>query len=229
MKHKATKISLGFTLLVCAMVSLVGVAFAVAYQGSASTPVDNTSSEFITVAFDGDKEGIFATTTPIGTKIYTVDTKNDGTNVTLSNLKVGDSVATLYTDKYFVYSGGNFTLSADEGAYKSSIAGKVPLEVTLSADATATTFSMSIFNLNAPITNENGMSLVYTYKIGTGAETVFNPSSPPAISLTAGTPVDVVFSAYVVYKTSVPVANMSGILPFSVDGNAEVSFTFSAS
>ena len=229
MEHKKKKITMGFALLLCAMVALVGVGYALAYQGSATTPADNTQSEFIKVGI-GSKTGIFdADAESLATKIYTVDTANNGTNIAVSNLKVGDDPAGLYTDKYFAYSGG-FTLSADvEGSYRSSVAGSIPMTVTLSAGATTNTFSMAVANLTAPVVNENGLSLVYTYKIGTGAETVFDPASPTAITLTAGSPVDVLVKAYVVYKTSVPVGSISGILPFSVAGNAGVSFTFSAS
>lgn len=69
MEHKKKKITMGFALLVCAMVALVGVGYALAYQGSANTNIDDATGELVTVAIakTGFTEG----------EIYTVDTSNN--------------------------------------------------------------------------------------------------------------------------------------------------------
>ena len=227
MEHKKTKITMGFALLVCAIVALVGVGYALAYQGSATTPVDDTSGELVTVGIT-EKTGIFAG--PSATSIYTVNTANDGTNVTVDALKKNGSATTPYTTGHFTFSdtpSDAFTWVTGTPVaqgYASAVAGAVNLSVSQSADATAHYCRMTITGLNAEQIHQYGMSLIYTYKIGTGAETVLDGSTLD-LTLTAGTPLAVVITAYVVYNTYVEVANIGSIVPLTLADGSSVNFT----
>lgn len=227
MEHKKKKITMGFALLLCAMVALVGVGYALAYQGSATTPVDPTSDEFIKVGIT-EKTGIFNGHTPAESQIYTVNTLNNGSTITVDSLKVGNNTATLVTGKYFVYSSA-FSIANAKDGYESSVAGSISLSVLLSSGATTSgqAFEMAITNLNAGVLHPNGVSLLYTYKIGTdGNETILDLNNLPTVTLEAGTPVDVTFTAYVVYKMSVS-TNDFDTGSFAIAGNSDVRFTFS--
>lgn len=228
MKHKTTKISMGVTLLVCAMLSLAGVAFAIAYQGSATTPIDDTSGELVTVGIT-EKTGIFGVTS--STSVFTVNTSNDGTNVTVDALKKNGTTLPSYEAGHFTYSDAFtwVTGAPVEHGYASAVAGSVSLSATQSADENTTTdyFRMTIVGLNATQTHPYGMSLIYTYKIGTGTETVMDGTTF-SLALTPGTPVSVVVTAYVVYNTYVAVGNIGQITPLALADGSTVSFTVEA-
>ena len=83
---------------------------------------------------------------------------------------------------------------------------------------------MNIAGLNAEQINQYGMSLIYTYKVGTGTEAVLDGSTLD-LTLTAGTPLAVVITAYVVYNTYVEVANIGSIVPLTLADGSSVSFT----
>lgn len=217
MKHK--KLSMSVALLVVAMFSLVGVGFAIAYTGAAQTHIDDESGEAITVgiAKDGFTDGA----------IYTVNTLNNGTTVALSDLKK-DGTAASASGKYFQYSAGAFSLANADQGYGSTVAGTVTLTVTQTTGATANNYAMAISGTQAPVINQYGLSLVWTYKIGDAAETVFTPSGGiPGIDPSSGA-VTVVVNAYVVYSASVPVANIGSIQAFTL-ADGDMTFTVTAS
>ena len=95
MQKNKKKLSMSMALLVVAMISLVGVGFALAYTGGAQTHIDDESGEAITVGiaqtgfFDG--------------AIYTVNSLNNGTTVALSDLKMNGTEQAA-SGKYFAYS-----------------------------------------------------------------------------------------------------------------------------
>ena len=218
MKHKSIKISMSLALLVVAMVSLAGVGFALVYTGGAQTHIDDESGESIVVgiAKDGFTDGA----------IYTVNSLNNGTTVALSDLKVNGSAASD-SGKYFAYSSG-FSLADADSGYGSAVAGTVTLTVTQTEDAVANNYALAVSGTQAPVINQYGLSLVWTYKIGTGDETVFAPSGGiPGVDPSSGA-VTVVVNAYVVYSKSVPVANIGSISAFSL-ADGDMTFTVSAS
>lgn len=221
--NKKKKLSMTSALLVVAMISLVGVGFALQYTGSAVTHIDDETSEFITV-------GIAKTGFTDGA-IYTVNTRNDGTNVALSDLKANGSATTAYTTGHFTYADSNFTWvtgSPVANGYASAVAGTVTLTLTQTSGATADNYTMTIEGAQAPVIHQYGLSFVWTYKVGTGTETVFNPAtSVPSVDLSSGA-VTVVITAYVVYSTQVGVANIGSITNFTLAEN-DVTFTVEAS
>lgn len=232
MKHKTTKISMGVTLLVCAMVSLVGVAFAIAYQGSATTPIDDTQGELVTVGFNSAPTGIFSESSAPATT-FTVNTLNDGTNVTVNTLKKNGSAESEYDAGHFTYSDSAFTWVTGApvaNGYASAVAGAVSLSVKQSADASTTTdyFRMTVTGLNTEQKHEFGMSLIYTYKIGDETETVMSGTTIPGLVLTPNSAVTVVITAYVVYNTHVAVEHIGDIIPLTLADGSSVTFTVEA-
>lgn len=231
MEHKKKKITMGFALLLCAMVALVGVGYALAYQGSANTNIDDATGELVTV-------GIAKTGFTDG-EIYTVDTSNNGTNVTVSNLKKTGETATPYNEGHFTYSAGEFTwatgapaVSPASGVYYASKVGQITLTINQTEGATATVCSLSATSSVAmPSYNENGLSLVYTYKVGNGTETVFTPGTSSTViddALNLTNEVTVLVTAYVVYHSYVASGSIATIVPFTLP-NATLTFTVDAS
>lgn len=232
MEHKKKKITMGFALLVCAMVALVGVGYALAYQGSANTNIDDATGELVTVGI--------AKTGFIDGEIYTVDTSNNGTNVTVSNLKKTGETATPYSAGHFTYSDSDgFTWAtgapADapaSGVYYASQVGQITLTINQTEGATATVCSLSATSSVAmPSPNENGLSLVYTYKVGNGTETVFTPGTSSTVingALDLSDKVTVLVTAYVVYHSYVASDDIATILPFTLP-NVKLTFTVDAS
>lgn len=218
MQKKKKTLSMSMTLLVVAMISLVGVGFALAYTGGAQTHIDDESGEAITV-------GIAKTGFTDGA-IYTVNSMNNGTTVALSDLKMNGADQAA-SGKYFAYSSG-FSLADADSGYGSAVAGTVTLTITQTEDAVANHYALAVSGTQAPVINQYGLSLVWTYKVGTGDETVFTPSeSIPGVTLTDGA-VTVVVNAYVVYSKSVPVANIGSISAFAL-ADGDMTFTVTAS
>lgn len=232
MEHKKRKITMGFALLVCAMVALVGVGYALAYQGSATTPIDDTQGELITVGFNSAPTGIFSESAP-ATSTFTVNTLNNGTNVTVNTLKENGSAKSEYNEGHFTYSENAFTWVTGvpvANGYASAVAGAVSLSIKQSADASTDTdyFRMTVTGLNAEQKHEFGMSLIYTYKIGDGDETVMSGTTVPGLVLTPNTAVNVVITAYVVYNTLVAVEHIGDITPLTLADGSSVTFTVEA-
>ena len=214
MEHKKKKITMGFALLVCAMVALVGVGYALAYQGSAIIDNDATNSETITVALgDGEYDANFLEGQ------YTLNTSNNGTTVTLNGLKKGDTVINnnqLFTDKKFHYSGG-FTLSNDDWAqnevhYSAYEVGHVTATIKQTADATATHVTLGMTGGPASAVNQYGFSLVYVTSLG---DTVYQTISNVPVTLTEGT-ASVTITAYLVYSETVPTENIASISAYTM-------------
>lgn len=222
MKHKTTKISMGVTLLVCAMVSLVGVAFAIAYQGSATNQGNDADSETISVELSS-YSGFLAGT-------YTVNTSNDGADVTLSDLKKGDVdvSSSLYTAKKFHYNAGAFALNTtayggSETHYSAYQIGTVDVTIRQTSGATATNVTLSISGAYEPAPNQYGFSLVYVMD----DTNVVSPSDDVAVTLESGSKV-VNLKAYVVYSETVPVASIGSISAFTMASPITLTFTASA-
>ena len=163
MQNKKRKTSVGFALLVVAMISLVGVGFALNYSGSAVTTIPDESSEYITMNV--------AKSNTFNTGVYTVDSLNEGSYVTVSNLELGETSATMYTAGHFTYADG-FTWvtgapagSPASGVYYASVVGSYTLTIRQPATATATDVDLSISNILAPVVNQYGLSLVYTKQV----------------------------------------------------------------
>lgn len=223
--NRKKKLSMTSALLVVAMISLVGVGFALSYSGSAVTNIPNESSEYVTVDY---------TKTGFDSAVYTVNTSNNGTNVTLNTLtKWVGNVSTAQSDastKFNYVSGESpaFEITTGETIYHSAVAGSVSLSIAKSDGATADTFSLSITGAQAPLTHQYGLSLVWTYKIGTGTEMILVPASGiSTLDLSSG-PVTVLIQAYVVYSGTVNHDNIGDISPFTLTGG-DVTFTVNAS
>lgn len=231
MEHKKKKITMGFALLLCAMVALVGVGYALAYQGSATTPTGDTGSDIITV--DLTKSGFTGT-------LFTVDTVNDTTNnagVTLSSLRYdgtnlvpasGESLPVM-SSLHFKYSGGAFTLvdSYDVGdpTYSCAKVGSVTATIYEETVSASSKVNLAISGAQAPDVNQYGLSFVYVYN-----NAVYDPYNAGAdatisnLDIHTGS-VSVTLDAYVVYSDIVPRANISDIDVFTL---SESTLTFTA-
>lgn len=151
--------------------------------------------------------------------------------------KTTGETATPYTAGHFTYSDG-FTWVTDapagtpaSGVYYASEAGHITLTLTQTTGATANIYSMTASSsATMPAPNVNGMSLVFTYKIGSADEVVFTPANNttiPGIDLSHGA-VTVLVTAYVVYHSYVDSNNIAQIVPFALP-DSTLTFTVSAS
>ena len=216
MEHKKKKITMGFALLLCAMVALVGVGYALAYQGSATINTNDTDSETITVALN-NYSGFLAGT-------YTLDTSNNGTVVSLSDLEKDevDVSGNLYTTKKFHYSDG-FTLNTtdwgvSETHYSAYAVGSVTATIRQTAGATATHVALSMTGGPESAVNQYGFSLVYV--IG---DTVYSTISDEPVALSEGT-ATVTITAYLVYSETVPIGSIASISAYTMTaGNITIT------
>lgn len=225
MEHKVSKISMSSALLVVAMISLVGVGFAITYSGSATTDTTPSSGETITVT---------ASKTGFEGGIYTLDSANDGTNFALSNPQRWDSVSDTTGDavslasKYFAYSAGAFSLTDVASGYKCAQIGQITVGLKQTDGAQANAVTLTTSGAETGTANQYGMSLVYTYSVNGGTETVVaDPNTAQAVAMTSGSG-SVVLTAYLVYSESVPVASQASLSAFTVS-SATVTFTAEAS
>lgn len=212
--QKKTHAKFGVTLLVASMLALVGVGFALAYSGSATNTNNETSGELITVGLssytqflDGD---------------YTVDTVNNGTNITLSNLEKDGSAATPYTEKYFKFETGAFSVVNADSGYSASKVGTITVTLTQTDDAKATDVDLAITGAPAASVNQYGLSLVYVYD---GA--VYDPADGiENIDMSTGS-ASLTIDAYVVYSNTVPTASIASVSGFSLSAPT-ITFTATA-
>lgn len=222
MEHKKKKITMGFALLLCAMVALVGVGYALAYQGSAIIDNDDTNSETITVAL-GDGEYVNFLEGQ-----YTLNTSNNGTTVTLNGLKNGNTVINdneLYTAKKFHYDADevskfvlNTTDWADETHYSAYEVGSVTATIKQTAGATATNVVLGMTGGPASAVNQYGFSLVYV--IG---DDVYATVSNVPVTLNNGE-ASVTITAYLVYSETVPTGSIESISAYTMTaGNIEIT------
>lgn len=222
MEHKKKKITMGFALLLCAMVALVGVGYALAYQGSATNPVSPVSGETITVSVN-DNTGIFASPA-VGTSIYTLNTINNGTNFTLNTLKVGGGAVpgTIYDNDHKIDDSYTFkyttTLVLNDDAYGDSEkhysayeVGSITIVVRQTEGATATDVTLSITDVPSAQVHQYGMSLVYVKD-----DAVVTPGSINLDMATGGNEQEVTLKAYLVWSETVPVASYDSISAFSI-------------
>ncbi len=213
MEHKKTKITMGFALLVCAVVALAGVSYALMGQAV----INNQKADSDLIVVDLDKYNGFIEGT------YTVDTLNNGTTVTLSNIqKNGGSAGSLYTDKYFQYSAGAFTLVTGESqGYSAVEAGSVEVTITEKTVSTGSKVDLTITGTQSAVVNQYGISFVWVYD-----GQVFDPSTGISnLDIHTGS-VSVTLKAYVVYSNSVPHENIGSIGVFNL---ASANISFSAS
>ena len=217
MEHKKKKITMGFALLLCAMVALVGVGYALAYQGSAIITTNETDSETITVALD-DYSGFLDGT-------FTLNSVNDGTNVELNTLKKGttDVSGQLYTAKKFHYNAGAFALNTtdwgvSETHYSAYEVGSVTATIRQITSATATNVALSMTGGPASAVNQYGFSLVYV--IG---DDVYATVSDVSVTLTSGS-ASVTVTAYLVYSETVPTGSIASISAYTMTaGNITIT------
>lgn len=215
MEHKKKKITMGFALLVCAMVALVGVGYALAYQGSATNPVSPASGETITVSVD-DNTGIFASPA-VGASVYTLNTVNDGTNFTLSTLMKDHAVApgSLYTDKKFHYDAGAFALNTtdwgvSETHYSAYEVGAITVIVRQTADAVDTDVTLTLTGLPSEVIHQYGFSLVCVKDDAVYDYTAIN------LDMSSDNEQEVTLKAYLIWSETVPVASYGSISAFSI-------------
>lgn len=221
MEHKKKKITMGFALLVCAMVALVGVGYALAYQGSATNPVSPASGETITVSVD-DNTGIFASPA-VGKSIYTLNTVNDGNKFTLNTLNVGGSAVTgeIYDNDHKIDDSYTFkyttTLVLNDDAYGDSEkhysayeVGSITIFVRQTEGATATAVTLSVTGVPSAQVHQYGMSLVYVKD-----DAVVTPGSIN-LNMATDNEQEVTLKAYLVWSETVPVASYDSISAFSI-------------
>ena len=243
MEHKKKKITMGFALLVCAMVALVGVGYALAYQGSATVPVKDTSAETLTVSVSNNT-GIFASSDSPSSYAYAVNTENNGEVFTLSGLTLTNGSDSLTpstimngeTPMYFHYSDGHIVLdstaySEGETHYVAYEVGSAKVSIRQTPDATVvdnstqTTVALSITNAPSTVEHQYGFSLVYVkdnalYSYGnqnvilTGTE-----HGEKTASLT--------MKAYLIYSETVPVGSYDSITGISIAPGSPITFTAS--
>lgn len=225
MEHKKKKITMGFALLVCAMVALVGVGYALAYQGSATNPVSPASGETITVSVDGNT-GIFASPA-VGASVYTLNTVNDGTNFTLSTLMKDRAVApgSLYTDKKFHYDADADAFDLDttdwgasETHYSAYEVGAITVIVRQTEGAVDTAVTLTLTGLPSEDINQYGFSLVCVKDGAVYDYTAIN------LDMSTNNKQSVTLKAYLVWSETVPVANYDDISAFSI-ASATVDIT----
>lgn len=228
--NRKKKLSMTSALLVVAMISLVGVGFALEYTGTATTTTPSESGEYITVN---------VVKTDYNAGIYTVNTANRAGTVTLSGLKyweskidaTADNVSEV-SDKHFTYSGGAFTLVSGapvEHGYASALIGTLSVNLAKPADAQSNKVTLVTSGAQVGSANEFGLSLVYTRTVGGGDETVIaDPNGTLSNVDMAGTTLSVVIKAYVVYSTEVDVGAIGSISAFALT-NTDVSFSATAS
>lgn len=208
--QKKTHAKFGATLLVAAMLSLVGVGFALTYSGSAQNTDNETSGELITVglsSYSGFLDGI-----------YTVATANNGTDITLSGLEKDGAAATM-ADVHFAYDAGAFTVADAASGYTASEIGTVTVTLTQPTTATATDVELAISGAPAAVINQYGLSLVYVMD-----GEVIDPADVLDITMSGGS-ATVTVSAYVVYSDTVPVGSIAAISVFNIP---ETVITFTA-
>lgn len=219
MEHKKKKITMGFALLVCAMVALVGVGYALAYQGSAIINTNDTDSETITVALD-DYSGFLEGT-------FTLNSVNDGKDVELNTLKKGttDVSSQLYTEKKFHYNAGEskFVLNTTawgegETHYSAYVVGSVTATIRQTTGASATTVTMSVSGGPASAVNQYGFSLVYVVN-----DTAYATVSDLSVVLSEGS-ASVTVTAYLVYSETVPTGSIASISAYTMTaGNITIT------
>ncbi len=211
-----SRMIIGAVAIVAIGMVFAGVGYAVIEYTGTATNTDNTSSsEFITTeltSYSGFLSGI-----------YTVDTENNGTNVTLSNLSKDGGAVSLYTGKSFAYSAGAFSVIdySAEAAYAAYEVGSVTVTMRQPTDATATHVSLAVSGAEAAVINQYGLSLVYV-----SDDTVVNPNGSRTITMNAGVGT-FTLKAYVVYSKSVPLANIASIGAFNLD-SADLEFEATA-
>lgn len=216
MEHKKRKGAYAsFVFLALAMVSLIGVGFAALnYTGSATNTDNEATSEMITVTLD-DYNGFIS-------GAYTVNTVNNGTDISVSSLKKDGTSMTSYTSKYFKYSEGAFTLADSDNGYSAAEIGSVTVTVSQTEDATATNVDLAISGCPTAVTNQYGISLVYVCD-----NAVFTPASGVQdLDMTSG-PVSVTIKAYAVYNNSIPLANAGNVSAFTIS-DSDITFTATA-
>lgn len=215
MEHKKKYGFSGFALLTIAIVSLVGVGFAVAYTGSATMNGNPADGQTVTVDLTTATSGFIAGS-------YAVSTVNDGTDITLSGLKKGDTPAVL-DDMEFAWDGVKFVI-AGEGAeddYDCAVAGTVTVTVRqVGATPLASSLPLTITNAQGAQEHQYGLSFLYVYN-----GQIFNPASGITVAMTDGVGTAEI-TAYVIYSKSVPHADIGSIAGFSLTGS---TLTFTAS
>lgn len=215
MEHKKKYGFSGFALLTIAIVSLVGVGFAVAYEGSAVNTNNEMSGEAVTVELSSYQNFLAGQ--------YSVNTSNNGTAVTLSGL-AKDGTTLSDGSVYFEYENGAFSVVADaDSGYGAVEAATITVTLNQTNGAKATDVDLAITNAQASVVNQYGISFVYVYN-----GQVFDPSTGiQNIDLSSGT-ASLVLKAYVIYSKSVPIANIGDIAGFAL-ANANITFTATAS
>lgn len=214
MEHKKKYGFSGFALLTIAIVSLVGVGFAIAYTGSAVNTDNEMSGEAVTVELSSYQNFLAGQ--------YSVNTSNNGTNVTLSGL-AKDGTALSDGSVYFKYEGGAFSVADADSGYGAVEAATITVTLTQTENATATDIDLAITGAQASVVNQYGISFVYVYN-----GQVFNPSTGiQNITLTSGT-ASLVLKAYVIYSKVVGIDDIDDIRGFAL-ANANVTFTATAS
>lgn len=217
MEHKKKYGFSGFALLTIAIISLVGVGFAVAYQGSAENTDNEMSGGAVTVGLSSYSKFLAGE--------YSVKTSNDGTNVTLSDLQKDGGDPLTPGNVYFKYENGKFSVADAESGkdYAAVEAATITVMITKTDGVDATSVNLAIAHAQASSEHQYGISFVYVYN-----NEVFNPANGiQNIDLTSGS-ASLVLKAYVIYSKSVPVANIGDITGFAL-ANADVTFTATAS
>ena len=219
MEHKKKYGFSGFALLTIAIVSLVGVGFAVAYQGSAVNTDNEMSGEAVTVKLSSYQNFLAGQ--------YSVNTSNNGTDVTLSGLAKDGGAPLTPGDVYFKYEVsegvGKFSVADVDSGYVAVEAATITVTLNQTDGAKATDVDLAIADAQASVVNQYGISFVYVYN-----NQVFNPANGiQNIDLSSGV-ASLVLKAYVLYSKVVPIDNIGDIKGFAL-ANADVTFTATAS
>lgn len=214
MEHKKKYGFSGFALLTIAIISLVGVGFAVAYQGSAVNTDNEMSGEAITVELSSYSSFLAGQ--------YSVNSSNNGTNVTLSDLQK-DGAATSLASIFFKYEGGEFSVADSDQGYAAVEAGTITVSLKQTDGAVANDVDLTIVGAQDAVANQYGISFVYVYD-----GEVFDPADGiQNVTLTSGA-ASLVLKAYVIYSKSVPTTSIGEIKGFALE-DADITFTATAS
>lgn len=214
MEHKKKYGFSGFALLTIAIVSLVGVGFAVAYEGSAVNKNNEMSGEAVTVGLSSYSNFLAGE--------YSVNTSNNGTNVTLSDLKK-DGGETSPASIFFKYENSAFSVADADSGYVAVEAATITVNLKQTDGAKATDIDLAITGAQASEVNQYGISFVYVYN-----NEVFNPADGiQNIALSNGT-ASLVLKAYVLYSQVVDTNEIGNIKGFALESR-DITFTATAS
>lgn len=172
--NSTTKIIAGVAVLA---LLFAGIGYAVQYSGTVTNTGNSGTANYLTVDIEGADaskyEGFL-------TGIYLLDTQNVAG--TYSYVAVKDSTGAAQTATIgLTYDAEEFAIVEDDATYDGFKIGEITLSIDMENAVDEDTATLTVLKVNddastpapgADYHAEDGISLVYTYTVGTGTETV---------------------------------------------------------